>query len=84
MRKLLLPLSLILSVAATGVFAAAMTGEIKSVDLRKRLIVMQDNTVFQFPVGVNLTSYKAEQKVRITYETTQSGLNRASAIFHTR
>lgn len=84
MRRLLLPLSLILSVAATGVYGAVMTGSIKSVDLRKRLIVMEDDQVFQFPVGVNLTSYKAEQKVRITYETTPSGTNRASAIFHTR
>jgi hypothetical protein len=84
MRKLLFPLSVLLSVVATSVFAAAMTGEIKSVDLRKRLIVMQDDTVFRFPVGIDLTSYKPEHKVRITYETTKSGLNRASAIFHSR
>ena len=84
MRKLLLPLSLILSVAATGVYGAVTTGSIKSIDIRNRLIVMQDDKVYQFPVGVNLTSYKAEQKVRITFETTQSGTNRASSIFHTR
>ena len=51
---------------------------------RKRLVVLQDDTVFQFPVGINLTSYKPEHKVRITYETTKSGLKRASAIFHSQ
>ena len=84
MRKLLLPLSVLLSVAASSAFAAAMTGEIKSIDLRQRLVVLQDNTAFRFPVGVDLTSYKPEHKVRITYETTKSGQNRASAIFHSR
>jgi hypothetical protein len=83
MRKLLLPVSLVFSLAATSAFAEMMTGEITSVNIRTRQIVMEDGQTYQFPREMDLTRFRAKQKVMITFQSNR-GRNEATKIFYVR
>lgn len=83
MRKLLLSVSFVFSIAATSAFADTMTGEITSVNARARQIVMENGQTYQFPGETDLSRFRPKQKVMITFRST-NGKNEATRIFSVR
>ena len=83
MRKLLLPVSFVFSIAATTAFADTMTGEIASVNARARQVVMENGQTYQFPGEMDLTRFRPKQKVTITFRSNK-GRNEATRIFNVR
>jgi Protein of unknown function (DUF1344) len=55
------------TVAFAGEPIYITTGKIKSVDLMKHLITLEDGATYKVARGVNIKSMKAGQKVTLTY-----------------
>jgi outer membrane lipoprotein SlyB len=76
--------------AATGILGAAAlagaaepvytaTGTIKSIDMLKHVVTLDDGSTYKVARGVNISAMKAGQKVRLTYTGSGSTIE-ASAI----
>ena len=66
---------------AGSAFAADATGMIKSVNTTKDMITLDNGATYDVAKGVDLTNFKAGDKVTVTY--TQSGkMMDATAITH--
>jgi Protein of unknown function (DUF1344) len=70
--------------AATTAFAAEAprhtAGKIKSVDLMRHLLTLQDGSTYKVARGVNIKRMKAGEKVKVTATSTLGGPIEASAI----
>ena len=79
MRKIIAPLILIGSLAATSLAFAAPTvteGTIKAIDMKAMTVTLDDGTLFHLPKGFKIASYKVGEKVKVTWET----INEATAL----
>jgi hypothetical protein len=81
MKKILIPaVAGIALVAATLADAAEATGTIKAVDAANHTVTLEDNRVYTFPAGVDLSQLKAGIRVKVTFTTDASGTNNATAL----
>jgi hypothetical protein len=66
--------------AATLAYAADATGTVKAVDAANRSVTLEDNRVYVFPAGVDVTRMKVGDRVKITFTTDAQGKNNATAV----
>ncbi|HEY7747517.1 MAG TPA: DUF1344 domain-containing protein [Aestuariivirgaceae bacterium] len=70
-RKFAVPIVVLGIVSASAMALAAVetkVGNIKTIDTAKHEIVLSTGETFEFPTSVQLTSFKAGEKVSIAYE----------------
>lgn len=80
MKRLLIPtLVTLMTLSATGAFAASAVDVIKSMDVEAYTVTLNDGQVYTFPPDHDLTGLKAGDKVEIMFEASD-GKNTASGI----
>lgn len=79
MRSILIPAALLISVAATGAFAADATGAIKAVDAKAMTVTLEDGVVYKLPASVKADSLKVGEKVMVTFDK-KGDVNEATAV----
>ena len=71
MKRLLIPaLAALMTLSASGVFAASATDTIKSIDTVTYTVTLNDGQVFTFPSDYDLSALKAGDEVEITFNAT--------------
>ena len=81
MRKTLIPVVAGAALlAATLAYAAEATGTIKAVDAANHTVTLEDNKVYTFPAGVDLSQLTAGIRVKVTFTTDAAGTNNATAL----
>ncbi len=65
---------------ATTAYAADATGTVKAVDPAARTVTLDDNKVYAFPAGIDVSRMKVGDKVKVTFTTDAAGKNNATAV----
>jgi Cu/Ag efflux protein CusF len=71
MRTLIFSVATMLLSGVSVGLAADVSGEIKSLDGNKRMVTLQDGSVYKVPDTIDLSKFKVGEKVKIGYD--QSG-----------
>ncbi len=80
MKRLFVPtLAVLMTVAASSVFAASVTDKVKSMDTATYSVTLENDEMYIFPSDYDLSALKAGEEVEITFEATD-GKNQATAV----
>ena len=82
MRKFILPLILVASFGASSMAMAAVStsvGVIKAIDAKTMTLTLNDGTVYGLAKTIKLSSLKAGEKVKITWDLL-NGKHEATAV----
>ena len=64
--------------AASGAYAADATGTIKSLDMSKDMITLDNGSSFMAPKSVKLSDFKVGEKVTVSYTKTGDKMDATS------
>jgi len=79
MKKIILPAVIILFAGASVAYAADATGKIKSIDMSKDTVTLDNGSTYMAPSTVKLSGFKVGEKVSVNY-TTNNGKMQLNSI----
>ena len=69
MRKIIVPAVIALFAGASVAYAAEATGKIKSIDMSKDMVTLDNGSAYMAPSTVKLSGFKVGEKVSVNYTT---------------